>query len=114
MRQVYACLSVLGLILPMICFGIHFSRPDQNAWGEFFTAPFATWVISGFSWDLMITATACAVWMGSEAKRLKLPGFGWHFVAIFLVGMCFALPTFLYRRQAILDRLAKSDYEAQS
>jgi hypothetical protein len=51
--------------------------------------------------------------MGSEAKRLKLSGFGWHFVAIFLVGMCFALPTFLYRRQAILERLAKSDTEAQ-
>jgi hypothetical protein len=61
----------------------------------------------------MITATACAVCMGSEAKRLKIPGFGWHFVAIFLVGMCFALPTFLYRRQAILERLAKSDTEAQ-
>ncbi len=104
MRTVYGLLSLLGLILPMVCFGIHFGSSGEGAWGEFFAAPFATWVISGFSWDLMITATASAVWMGREAKRLGMRGYGWHFLAIFVVGMCFALPTFLYRRERYLNR----------
>jgi hypothetical protein len=40
--------------------------------------------------------------MSSEARRLKMPGFHWHFLAIFLVGICFALPTFLFRREGYL------------
>jgi hypothetical protein len=104
LRYVYALLSVAGLILPMVCFGIHFSRGGENAWSEFFAAPFATWVISGFSWDLMLTATACTIWMASESKRLDMRGFVWHFLLIFLVGICFALPTFLYRRESRLRR----------
>jgi FtsH-binding integral membrane protein len=102
MRYVYGVLSIAGLILPMVCFGIHFTRAGERGWPEFWAAPFATWVISGFSWDLMLTATACTFWMANESKRLKIKGFAWHFVAIFLVGICFALPTFLYRREAYL------------
>lgn len=104
MRNVYAVLSVAGLILPMVCFGIHFGRGGEGAWGTFFAAPFASWVISGFSWDLMLTATACTIWMASESKRLAIRGFVWHFLLIFLVGICFALPTFLYRRERYLQK----------
>jgi hypothetical protein len=104
LRYVYAALSVVGLILPMVCFGIHFTRAGEQAWGEFFAAPFATWVISGFSWDLMLTATACTIWMATESKRLGMRGFVWHFAVIFLVGICFALPTFLYRRERFLRK----------
>ncbi len=104
LRYVYAALSVAGLILPMVCFGFHFTRGGEQAWGEFFAAPFATWVISGFSWDLMLTATACTIWMASECKRLSIRGFFWHFALIFLVGICFALPTFLYRRESYLRK----------
>jgi hypothetical protein len=102
MRFVYGVLSFLGLLLPVVCFTNHFVFRGESAWTEFFAAPFATWVISGFSWDLILTATACTIWMVSESKRLKMRGFVWHFIAIFLVGICFALPTFLYRRESVL------------
>jgi mannose/fructose/N-acetylgalactosamine-specific phosphotransferase system component IIC len=102
LRPIYVGLSVAGLILPVVCFGIHFSRGSDEAWSQFFAAPFATWVISGFSWDLILTAIACTLWMASESKRLAMRGFVWHFLLIFLVGICFALPTFLYRREGIL------------
>lgn len=102
LRYIYGCLSVAGLILPMVCFGIHFSQGSDDAWQQFFAAPFATWVISGFSWDLILTATACTLWMASESQRLAMRGFVWHFLLIFLVGICFALPTFLYRRERTL------------
>jgi len=102
MKIAYACLSICGLFFPVLCFGLHFSGRGEVAWTEFFAAPFATWVISGFTWDLLITATACTLWMYSESRRLKIPGFYWHFAAIFLVGICFALPTFLCRREGYL------------
>jgi hypothetical protein len=102
MKAIYAILSVFGFILPVVCFTNHFVRQGDQAWPEFFAAPFATWVISGFSWDLMVTATACTIWMHSESRRLKMNGFYWHFLLIFLVGICFALPTFLYRRERYL------------
>jgi mannose/fructose/N-acetylgalactosamine-specific phosphotransferase system component IIC len=102
MRWIYGALSVAGLLLPMVCFGLHFSRRGESAWHEFFLAPFATWVISGFTWDLLITATVATVWMKVESDRLKMTGFFWHLIAIFAVGICFALPTFLFRREAHL------------
>lgn len=108
MQRVYGALSILGLVMPMLCFGIHFASRGDRAWMEFFSAPFATWVISGFTWDLMLTATSCALWMASESRRLSMRGFGWHFVLIFLVGICFALPTFLYRRESHLQRQSAS------
>jgi hypothetical protein len=100
MRIVYLILSILGFVAPMICFGIHFSSRGDSAWSEFFAAPYATWVISGFSWDLMITATAATIWMYQESKRLRMKGFAWQVLLIFTVGICFALPTFLYRRES--------------
>lgn len=103
MRHVYLFLSFLGFLLPMICFGIHFTSRGDSAWPEFFAAPFATWAISGFSWDLMITATAATFWMQHESRRLEMKGFLWHFALIFLVGICFAFPTFLYRRELRLQ-----------
>lgn len=108
MRHVYLVLSMAGLLLPMICFGVHFTSRGEQAWSEFFAAPFATWVIAGFSWDLMITATAVTLWMHRESRRLKIPGFAWHFVVIFLVGICFALPTFLYRREKYLSQKSET------
>ncbi len=109
MRVFYGSLSVAGFLLPILCFSLHFTRRGETAWSEFFAAPFATWVISGFTWDLLITAMAATVWMRSETRRLKMPGFGWHFLAIFAVGICFALPTFLFRREAYLSNVIARD-----
>jgi mannose/fructose/N-acetylgalactosamine-specific phosphotransferase system component IIC len=102
MRWIYGALSVAGFLLPMLCFSLHFSRRGESAWTEFFLAPFGSWVISGFTWDLLITATVATFWMKAESDRFKIPGFLWHFLAIFAVGICFALPTFLFRREAYL------------
>ena len=104
MRTFYIALSIAGFLFPVFCFSLHFSQRGETAWSEFFVAPFATWVISGFTWDLLITATAATVWMKSESDRLKMTGFGWHVFAIFAVGICFAFPTFLSRRESYLIR----------
>ena len=108
MRLFYGILSAAGFLLPVICFSLHFTRRGETAWSEFFAAPFATWVVSGFTWDLLVTATAAAVWMKSESSRLKMAGFGWHFIAMFAVGICFALPTFLFRREGYVSKVIAS------
>jgi hypothetical protein len=86
----------------MICFGIHFGGNPADGWTQFWAAPFASWVISGFSWDLMITATACTTWMVVESRRLKMGGVIWQVALVFAVGMSCSLPLFLYRREAKL------------
>jgi len=107
MKTFYAIASGFGLLLPIFCFSKHFIGRGDSAWPEFFAAPFSTWVLSGFTWDLLLTATVRTIWMSIEARRLKIPGFYWHFAAIFLVGICFALPTFLLRREAYVDARSK-------
>ncbi len=44
MRLFYGSLSVAGFLLPVLCFGLHFTRRGETAWSELFSVPFATWV----------------------------------------------------------------------
>jgi hypothetical protein len=100
MSVFYGGMAVVGFVLPMICFGFHFGKSvDGQAWPEFFAAPWLTWATAGFSWDLMITATTLGVWMFIESRRMAMRGIGWNLALVFLVGMSFALPVFLMRRE---------------
>lgn len=102
MKWVYLALAIAGLVLTSVCFGIHFSTRGAAAWPEFWGAPFASWAISGFTWDLLLVATVAMVWMRRESQRLGVPGFWIYFVLTFAVGICFAFPLFLYRRENAL------------
>jgi hypothetical protein len=115
MQVFYVVMAVVGFVLPMICFGFHFGNSvDGQAWSEFFVAPWLTWATAGFSWDLMITATTLAVWMFAESKRMGMRGIAWNLALVFLVGMSFALPVFLLRRERKIRASTKSaDYPSK-
>jgi hypothetical protein len=102
MRSIYIVLFILGTLFPMVCFGKHFGGGSADAWAQFWAAPFASWVISGFSWDLIITASACTTWMIVESRRLKMGGVVWQVLLVFAVGMSCSLPLFLFRRETRL------------
>jgi hypothetical protein len=54
--------------------------------------------------DLVVSSLVFWVWVFHEARRLRLPH-PWVFVlANLVVGLCFALPLFLYFRQRRLER----------
>ena len=106
----YGMMAFVGFILPMICFGVHFGNSvDAQAWPRFFAAPWLTWATAGFSWDLMITATTLTVWMSVESRRMGMRGLWWNLAIIFLVGMSFALPVFLLRRERRLNACANRE-----
>jgi hypothetical protein len=100
----YRVMAIFGFVLPMICFSVHFgTSTDNQAWQRFFAAPWLTWATSGFSWDLMATATTLMIWMTVESKRIAMKGLAWNLAVVFLVGMSFALPVFLLRRERYLE-----------
>jgi len=105
---IYSFMAIIGFILPMICFGYHFGSGMADAWPKFFAAPWLTWATAGFSWDLLITATTLVIWICAESRRLSMPGVGWNLAVVFLVGMSFALPVFLLRREWKIQSIAKS------
>ena len=107
MRTVYFILFLLGTLFPLVCFYMHFSGGFPDAWGKFWAAPFASWVISGFSWDLIITATVATIWMVAETKRLGMGGIPMQIILIFAVGMSCSLPLFLFRRELFLKKPPK-------
>jgi len=106
----YWVMAVVGFVLPVICFAVHFGNSvDAQAWPQFFAAPWLTWATAGFSWDLIITATTLTVWMSVESRRMGMPGLWWNLAIIFLVGMSFALPVFLLRREWRLNACANAE-----
>jgi hypothetical protein len=104
MRNVYLLMFVLGTIFPVVCFSMHFTNGQAGGWPQFWAAPFATWVISGFSWDLILTATTATIWMVSESRRLQMKGILWQILLIFAIGICCSLPLFMLRREGRLQQ----------
>lgn len=100
MRTVYAIFSAAGLLLPSYCFARHFTNPSAGGWSAFWAAPWSSWVQAGFSWDLVLTAMVALTWIVT-GYRGSHPGRRWlYVVAAFGVGICFALPLYLWREES--------------
>jgi hypothetical protein len=100
MRRVYAIFSVAGFLLPSYCFARHFTNPDAGGWSAFWAAPWSSWVQAGFSWDLILTAMVAITWILARSRQSH-PWRGWlYVVAAFGVGICFALPLFLWSEES--------------
>ena len=103
-RRLYGVLAVAGAIAP-VAMTIVFVSQEGLDLGEFFGQPVETTIGTLVLLDLAIASLAFWAWMIPEARRLELP---WPaFIAANLfVGLCFALPLFLYVRA---DRLRDHD-----
>ena len=66
---------------------------DLQALGEQFTADK---FLGGLAVDLLISVIVFWFFLVTEAKKLNMKNIWVYFVAIFLVGLSFALPLFLY------------------
>jgi hypothetical protein len=100
MRWVYAIFSVAGFLLPSYCFAKHFTNPNAGGWSAFWAAPWSSWVQAGFSWDLILTAMVAITWILAQSRQ-RYPWRGWlYVVAAFGVGICFALPLFLWSEES--------------
>jgi hypothetical protein len=103
MRQVYAILAAIGLIVPYAVFGwflatYGFDLPlivDQL---------FDNHILLAFAADLTISIIVFWVYLHRESRRYQIENWWLFVVASIVIGLSFALPLFLYVREPRLDR----------
>lgn len=66
--------------------------------------PFSSRPAAMFSIDVLMSATVFLIWADVECRRLGMAGRWRPLAAVFLAGLCFALPLFLARREAAITR----------
>jgi len=96
--NVYLALAVLGFLAPL-AFGIAFIADHGLDGGEMLDQLFANTVSTLVIIDLTISAIAFWVWLSQEAPRIGIRRWWPFVVATVAVGLCFALPLFLYLRE---------------
>ena len=99
MKKIYAALSILGFLLPMSQV-LPFVRQSGLDLGAFLTLPFANPVSTMFTFDLLVSCAVFWTFVWVEGRRQGVPH-RWVYVALtLLVGLSFALPLFLFAREA--------------
>lgn len=99
LRIAYAALAVLGLVIPWA-----YNFDFLAGGGSFAPAPFlaavtANPLVTGITWDVYIAAVAASLWMVVDARRNGVRGAWVHVVLVFAVGLAFAYPLYLARRE---------------
>ena len=102
MRRLYLALTIAGLIAP-VAFTAAFVTDHGLDLAKFLSDTFETTTASLVFADLAIASLAFWAWVAREAPRRGIRRWGLFYVANVFVGLCFALPLFLYVRQGKLD-----------
>lgn len=100
--RVYLALALAGLITPPLLLTIYLTQ-DGHTVGDMLGAPFESLVSTAVFADLSIAALAFWFWLSSEAPRVGINRW-WPFIpATVFIGLCFAFPLFMYRRERALE-----------
>tara|TARA_B100000965_G_scaffold354924_1_gene331889 strand:- start:504 stop:848 length:345 start_codon:yes stop_codon:yes gene_type:complete len=101
-RHLYALLTVLGAALPLAFFARHFATAGPSP-SAFLGALWVTDPGRAFTLDLVLSSLAFWLWSYREARAREIPRW-WLYVALNLgIGLCCALPAFLWAREARLS-----------
>ena len=104
MRRLYLAVAVIGAIAPVVLGVVFVSKYGLDV-GEMGRQLFATTIGTLAFLDLAVSSLAFWVWLAAEGPRVGIRR--WPFVvANLLVGLCFALPLFLYVRSGRVERSA--------
>ena len=97
----FLALTVVGFVVPntmvVLYFAEHGFQPGEYLADWFETLPSAQLVA-----DLVIVGTAFLPWAYWEGRRIGERRWWWTIPASYLVGLCFAVPLFLYMRERAL------------
>jgi hypothetical protein len=105
MKRIYAVLAILGFVLPYIFF-IRFLSVNGLNLSLFVEQLFANDISTFFAVDLLIATITFWVFAYRESRKRSIRH-GWICIAAsLLVGLSFALPLFLYIREAVMERPA--------
>lgn len=101
----YLLLAAAGLLLPWYFNLVYLASGGSFALQPFLAAVSANPVTTGITWDVYIAAVVASIWMVRDARERGLRG-GWlHVLACFAIGLAFAFPLYLARRECAKDSM---------
>lgn len=98
MKTLYLVLIFIGLIAPYILIA-QFAMVNGINFGEFWRQMWATHISSMAMTDLLLSCFVFWVYMKKEADKYKINNLWIYLVSTLAIGLCFALPLFLYVRE---------------
>ena len=105
MRKLYLILAVVGFVVPYSFFGSFLVSSGLNL-HLIVSQLFANNISSFFAVDLLISAIVFWVFLYRESRRCRMGNWWIFIVATLTVGPSFALPLFLYFREAAVSEMA--------
>ncbi|HKY05977.1 MAG TPA: DUF2834 domain-containing protein [Blastocatellia bacterium] len=102
LKNLYLILAVIGLAAPYYFF-ISFLMTHGLDARALVAGLFANHASSFFVIDLLISSVVFLCYLRQESARQPVPYWGLYVVALFAVGLSFALPLFLYARASRLE-----------
>src|SRR6185503_18869541 len=100
-KTLYLVLAIVGLVGPYYFF-LSFLRTNGADPGLFVQQLFGTPASSFFVVDLLISSVVFIIYLWTEAARHSMRRIWPYMLALFTVGLSFALPLFLYVRESSL------------
>jgi uncharacterized protein DUF2834 len=100
----YLVLAVIGAIVPTVIFGIFLADHGLD-FGELNEQLFENPAAAAITADVSLSSIVFWIWMSTEAPRVGIRTW-WPFViGNLFIGLCFALPLFLYFRERRQDAI---------
>lgn len=101
-KHIYLMLAVIGFIAPYYFLILFLSEHGLDArlfWQQLTGTPISTF----FAVDLLLSSITFIFYLGQEAARRSMRHEWVYLVALLTVGLSFALPLFLFVREAHLE-----------
>lgn len=103
-RSLCLLAALIGLVAPYY-FLISFIANYGLAPGQFVAQLFGTPISAFFAIDLAISSIVFIIFLWTESSRLNMKHRWIYLLALFTVGLSFALPLFLWSRESHLEQL---------
>jgi hypothetical protein len=101
-KNLYLFLAFLGILLPYYFIFKYYGANDPSSTLGAIAQLFATDMSAAFNMDLLVSVLAAWTFMAFEGRRIQMKNWG-IFLPATLIGLCFALPLFLYFRERHLE-----------
>ena len=98
-KHIYLFLTVIGFILPYYFFISFLAAHGLDA-RLFIRQLFGTPISTFFAVDLLLSSVVFVCYLGQETARYSIKRQWIYLLALFTVGLSFALPLFLYVRES--------------
>jgi len=106
LKKFYLAAAIVGLVLPYIFLGQYLANYGFKV-TLFIEHMFENPVVIIFVLDVLVSSVILWIFIFTEGRKLGMKNLWAYIVANLLVGMCFALPLFLYFREDALEAVGE-------